>query len=185
MSYGIDYGMGTANVDCANGIRFGVVPMNALSCFAWESLESDYGPPHCPKCGNEAEDATADGSAAPEREDYETARGACGDYACDDCEYLFDSEDAFGDEAIGHTLDEDGYKGTVDSSGDLFILESPFYTHAQYCSPCAPGACYLLNPTDKGGPRAYCLSHDWYESGKAPYPVFRVADGSLVRPETK
>ncbi len=31
---GIDYGMGQTNIDKANGIRFGVIPMNDLTEFA-------------------------------------------------------------------------------------------------------------------------------------------------------
>lgn len=65
----------------------------------------------------------------------------------------------------------------------MFILASPYFTHAQFCSPCAPGACYLLSPTDKTGPKAYCLNHDWFEGDKAPYPVWEVATGKLVKPK--
>lgn len=28
--------------------------------------------------------------------------------------------------------------------------------------------------------KAYCLGHEWFESGKAPYRVFRVSDNSEV-----
>jgi hypothetical protein len=215
MSNGIDYGMGTTNIDLATGIRFGVVPMNALSPYAWDDLEADYGEPHCPKCGNDAvkgdsdidadvvderypnvhtcdDDCRADGCHGPDKADvsrddlgYETLHHACGDYACDSCGVLFDGEDAYGEEAIGHTLDDGEYKATVGQDGDLFVLSSPYYTHARFCSPCAPGACYLTNPTDKSGPRAYCLGHEWFENGKAPYPIFRIADGTLVKPTAK
>jgi hypothetical protein len=178
---GTDYGNGQANINPETGIRFGVIPVNALAGEAWDSLEAQYGDPHCPKCGNEVKAEASDDD--PDTSDYERKRGACGDYHCDDCRLLFDGEDAFPDEVTGYLLDSDGYKGIVHcNDGDLFVTESPYYTHATFCSPCAPGACYLLTPTNKQGPRAYCLGHDWFEGDKAPYPVLRVSDGSFVKP---
>lgn len=182
-SYGIDYGMGTTNRDPKTGIRYGVIPMHALSEWAYEDFEADYGDPTCPKCGNEAINV----DDQPEcnyvnREKYEYARGSCGDYACDSCSYLFDGEDAFGDEPLGHILDDGEYEAMMHSDGDVFVIRSPYYTFAQFCSPCAPGACYLLNPTDKQGPKAFCLGHDWFEGNKAPYPIWRVANDELVKP---
>jgi hypothetical protein len=35
------------------------------------------------------------------------------------------------------------------------------------------------------GVRTYCLGHDWFEDGKAPYPVYRVDNGELVLPDPK
>ena len=60
---------------------------------------------------------------------------------------------------------------------DIFITRSPYYTLCAFCSPCAPGAGYLLSP---GNVKAYCFSHDWWENGKAPYSVYRVADDTLI-----
>ena len=183
MNYGIDYGMGTTNVG-ANDIRFGVIPINSLHDCFWEELESQYGDPTCPKCDNVAT-APEDAPDDDHEEGFEPYRnrGCCGDHYCLDCKIYFDSEDAFGDEPLGYTLDDNGIVGESSDGIDLFVTSSPYYTHAEYCSPCAPGACYLLNPVDKQGPRAFCLPHEYFESGKAPYPVFRVSDGSLVKPE--
>jgi hypothetical protein len=64
------------------------------------------------------------------------------------------------------------------------VTDSPFYTFAQFCSPCVPGAGNLDNAMDEGV-KTYCLGHDWFESGKAPYPVYSVTSGELVDPETK
>lgn len=82
MSYdGIDYGMGTTNIDRETGIRYGVISLRYV-LQAWaDSSEPDYGDPHCPKCGNDAEDLTADDV-----------------YFCRECEYLFDSSEAYPDE---------------------------------------------------------------------------------------
>ena len=66
---------------------------------------------------------------------------------------------------------------------DIFVLESKYYTWSQYCSPCAPGAGYLMSYTDpEVGVKTYCFGHDWFESGKAPYPVYDVETNELVKP---
>ena len=166
MSKGIDYGMGQTNIDPSNGIRYGVIPMNSLHEWAWDDFEPDYGEPTCPKCGNTA--------------NLETDKSEA-DYSCESCEYCFNSDEAYGDEPLGHTLESDEYTASVDSYGDVFIMKSPYFTRAQFCSPCAPGACHLDNPTDDGE-RAYCFGHDWFEGDKAPYPVYSVATGELVNP---
>lgn len=211
--HGIDYGLGRSNIDRETGIRFGVIPLHALHEWAHESFEDDYGPPHCPKCGNEA----VDPDQAPD-DDHEEGfepyrkRGCCGDYYCLGCKIYFDGEDAFGDEPVASTLDDGEHQAELHSDGDIFILRSPYYTRAQFCSPCAPGACYLTSfiepetvqvrfPKSKkkrirrkwakraenyrtfvSGPRAYCLGHEFFEGDRAPYPVYRVSDGSLVAP---
>ena len=51
MSAGIDYGMGTVNVDRTNGIRYGVISQHSV-VQAWaDSAESEYGEPTCPERG--------------------------------------------------------------------------------------------------------------------------------------
>ncbi len=172
MSYGIDYGMGTANIDKQTGIRYGVIHANEV-CQAWsESSESDYGDPSCPKCGN---------GVIEYNESHEEWDSTGSDYACESCERAFDSSQVYGDEALAFTLDDGEYKASQSGDDcDIFILKSPYYTHAQFCSPCAPGACYLMSEADTDGPRAYCFGHDWFEDNRAPYTVYRVSDGSLV-----
>lgn len=64
---------------------------------------------------------------------------------------------------------------------DTFIFKSPYYTLAQFCSPCAPGAGYILNHTSEGV-KAYCFGHDFFAEGVAPYPVYSVETGKLVSP---
>lgn len=180
MNAGIDYGMGTTNIDHDTGIRFGVIPQNDV-LQAWaDSSEPHYGPPTCPKCGNEARHTEDLTGKHPDVDEYDCARGACGDFACDDCAYLFDGEDAFGDEPISYVLDGDGYLAECGSDGDIFIIRSPYFTHAQFCSPCAPGAGYLANPYDDG-PKTYCFAADWFDDDSpCPYPVYRVDTGELV-----
>lgn len=192
MGRGIDYGRGTTNIDPTNGIRYGVIHMNALSEWAWDDAEADYGNAHCPKCGNEAGDADADDVPdfdAPltddEREEgirpWRHGRGS-DDHYCEHCRYVFDSDEAYGDEPIGWVLANDSeLTATIDSYNDVFILKSAYFTRAGFCSPCAPGAGHLESPCDDGE-RTYCLGHEWFTGGRAPYPVYAVATGEVIPP---
>lgn len=179
---GIDYGLGRTNKDSATGIRFGVIPQNDV-LQAWaDSSEPYYGKPvenlECPDCGEEI--------AHPEK---------WGDTVQCDCGKNVECELPDFAEPLSFSYDEDGYHAECGQDGDIFITESPYFTYAQFCSPCAPGACYLRNPLDVpfdaqerplGGfedNRAYCFGHDWFEDGRAPYPVYSVATGELVNPQ--
>jgi hypothetical protein len=174
---GIDYGMGQANIDPQTGIHYGVIQLNSLNEYAIEDFKPDYGEPHCPKCGNDADEI---GNVEDDVTDWEHAEYEGEDYVCMNCEYVFDSESAYCDEPIARILDTEEYKASLDQYNDVFILKSPYYTRAQYCSPCAPGAGYLDNPCETG-PKTYCFGADWFDGGKAPYPVYRVSDDALVQ----
>lgn len=110
----------------------------------------------------------------------------------DDDDYLDDCS-----EPVGFSYDSDGYKAYAHQDGDIFITKSPYYTYTQYCSPCAPGACYLESPLDPDGeavnnghPKCYCFREDWFDYGeengdvvwgtKCPYPIFRVDNDECV-----
>lgn len=171
---GIDYGMGQSNVDKATGIRYGVISQNSV-LDAWEdSSEPDYGPATCGECGNPAEEGCID-----DEPDYPDWDDEGSDYFCRHCKRSFNSEDAFGDEPNGYTYEGNGYTLTTCLGNDIFVLKSPYYTFAQFCSPCVPGAGNLDNPMPEGV-KTYCLGHDWFEDGKATYPVYSVADDSEV-----
>jgi len=135
---GIDYGMGTSNVDKTNGIRYGVISMNSINLDCTESFEYDYGTPHCPHCGNDAvtipthtEQSNPPGQwvsvIVDTPEAYEEYEGS-GDYACENCERLLDSSEVFADEPIGWSYDADGYELTGCLDNDIFVLTSPYYT---------------------------------------------------------
>jgi hypothetical protein len=187
---GIDYGMGTTNIDKATGIRYGVIPANDV-CQSWaDSSEADYGPPYCPKCGNSAVDCcdvNDDENALqniPPMEEWKHNAHECADYACEQCEYVFGSESAFGEEAIAWTLDDGEYMASQSGADhDIFVLKSPYYTRGPFCSPCAPGAVYLRDGSEEGQAKAYCFDHSWFDEGRAPYPVYRVSDDAEVMPE--
>ena len=109
-------------------------------------------------------------------------------YPCNHCEEAQKSEEereCGWCEAIAFKLDDDdGY--VAEQSGDdtdIFIVKSPYFTYAKFCSPCAPGAGDLRSKaTEKDGVKIYCFGHDFFEEGKAPYPVYSVETGKLVEP---
>lgn len=193
---GIDYGSGRTNIS-KSGIRYGVIPQGEV-LQAWaDSSEAYYGEPTCPKCGKEAIDySKAKETLRDDIDSWEHAKHDYADYACLSCHYIFGPESAYGDEPIAYTYESEEYvcRQSRDDC-DIFILKSHYFTYAQFCSPCAPGACYLLNPLEvplnaKGNPlndslnnnRAYCFGHDWFDGGKAPYPVYSVETGELINP---
>jgi len=179
---GIDYSLGQSNVDKANGIHYGVVSINSLNldCVYDGSFDEDYGEATCRECGNKAIKSS---DMPAEFEDADWNEGK--DYACLECERTFWSDEAFSEEMLGMSYDKDGYKlESAFDNTELFITASPYYTFAQFCSPCAPGAGNIDNPC-ADGPKTYCLDHDWFEDSKAPYKVYRVADDTEVLPDSE
>lgn len=175
---GIDYGLGKTNIDTDTGIRYGVINQNEVLQAWCDSSEGEYGEPHCPKCGNNVEKFLENDSG--ERNEFQESEFGNCDYVCDSCEHFWDSSEVFGDEPICHKYSGDGYECTQGSDcGDIFILKSPFYTKCGFCSPCAPGAGYLLSQ-DSDDCKAYCFGVDWFEDGVVPYDIYSVADNSLV-----
>ncbi len=163
---GIDYGNGLTNIDTKTGIRYGVIHQhNVLQ--AWcDSSEPYYGKPDCavcPECGEEQ-------SAPVDAEWGDTLE-------CEACNESFEIELPDCSEPISHFIDDNEYKAECGDSCDIFITKSPYYTLCEFCSPCAPGAGYIMN---SGDVKAYCFGHDWFEDGKAPYPVYSVKTGELV-----
>ncbi len=151
-SAGIDYGMGTTNVDVKTGIRYGVISQHDVSQAWADSSEPVYPEiePEYDEDGNEIE-----------IDDY-----------CSDLE------------PTGYQYSGDGYELTSCLDSDVFVLTSPFYTFARFCSPCVPGAGNLNDAGDEShGVMTYCLGHDWFDAQKAPYPVYSVETGKEVLPE--
>ena len=173
----IDYGNGLVNLDKSNGIRYGVISVHDLNYDAFDSMKKDvYGGPNCPKCGNDAVEYNED-----KHGEYEPARthGCCADYACEDCETYLDSDMMWGEEVIGYESSDPDYVIDTCLDTDVCILQSPYYTFAEFCSPCVPGA-GNLNRYNLDGVKTYCFSHEMFETRIAPYPVYEVADDSIV-----
>ena len=166
---GIDYGSGITNINLETGIRFGVISQNEV-LQAWADSSEGHYTYFCPHCGS-----------GPLNKGQDAKR-------CPKCYKKIDADHGDFDnlEADCYVVDKDDYKCICHSDGDIFIEESPYFTYAQFCSPCAPGAGYLMNEleADNKNPnnRAYCFGHDWFESGKAPYTVYDVKTGEVVNP---
>ena len=113
------------------------------------------------------------------------------DYPCESCD-AYDSENEECTEGCCEAeglsfINDEEYVAWQDSQGDIFIERSPYFTYAAFCSPCAPGACYLMSPLDEpdNNNKCYCFGHDMFwdqRNGVAPYPVYSVKTGKLIPP---
>jgi hypothetical protein len=165
------------NIDLQTGIRYGVIHQNdVLQAWADES-EPNYGDIWlCPHCGKQI---------APSEEifdwcDYENATEEDKDseWFCVDCQIGTDEPDS-PEEPINYLYEKEGYQAVCGDSGNIFVIKSPYYTETRLCSPCAPNAGDLSSPEENGF-KVYCFSHAWFDGEKAPYPVYKVEDDSLV-----
>lgn len=163
---GIDYGFGLTNIDNESNIRFGVISMHEV-CQAWcDSSEGEYAAPErsdcdCPECGHNDGDQHDWGD----------------DLVCEECGHDWELESPDCVEPIAHNCTDSEYEARQSNDdSDIFITKSPYFTICGFCSPCAPGAGYLMTRSDDC--RAYCFGHEWFESGRAPYPVYKVCPDS-------
>jgi len=166
---GIDYSVGLpVNIDTETGIRYGVIHMHQVMEAWCDGSEQDYDY-ICPKCSGGID------NLPPSQVKDET-------HFCMDCKEEFIEDDLeMADEPSCIYYNADGYYAGQDGYGDIVVEKAPFFTYAQFCSPCAPGACYLTNPVEPDlNNKCYCFGHDWFEDGKAPYPVYSVETGKEV-----
>ena len=178
---GIDYGIGQTNIDTANGIRYGVIPSNDLSPDAFHDIEIN------------GDDVDFEEYRAQVQASISSALSAVLD--ANGLDHGNDADELA--EGVVDALEWDSYEGTGDctryhysddevtletcSDGDVFITKSLYYTLAPYCSPCAPGACYLRDGSKDGQARAYCLPSDWFDDeSPCPYPYWTVDGDRLV-----
>ena len=177
---GIDYGMGQTNVDKEAGIRYGVISQNKVSSFALDDFMTD-GKDLSYQAWKDDVIAAILSALGDALEDY-TYKEMTHEIA----ERIFDDLDDNDDlqyESNGESsylLEEDGLTAQLCTDGDIMVLKSEFYTFAQFCSPCAPGAGYLASPCESG-PKTYCLGEDWFDQySPCPYPIYLVKTGELV-----
>lgn len=162
---GIDYGMGKTNIDTETGIRFGVIHQNEV-LQAWADSSEPIDSNTCPYCGNEPKSGNSI---------YEMKR-------CPTCYKALKEQDFDFSEPVGYKLEDGEYIASQSGDdGDIFIIKSPYYTKCQFCSPCAPGAGYIMQSVEDGV-KAYCFGHDWFEEEKAPYKVYSVETNEEVLP---
>jgi len=156
---GIDYGHAMTNID-ENSVRYGVIPSNGVDY--WHDESEPIYCDNCPHCGNKLYKEDMD--EIDEQEEGE----------CPHCRERLTTQHVWDNaEPLGYQYDKDGYF-IVSIECDLFIQKSPYYTYAQFCSPCAPGACYLLTPLNSkhSGNKCYCLGPEWFD-GNPPYPIYK------------
>lgn len=184
-----------SNVDKTAGIRYGVISQRSVSP---DSLDQIF------QHGRDTRYAVLRAEFfAAERQKWADAGRDLEDFDEDEAGDMFDEK--FESNGLrDYVYERDGYRiqGCLDF--DLMVTRSPFFTYAQYCSPCVPGAGHLDNhysaensgtanvpgfgetyamlAEECGFPRVYCFGHDWFESGVAPYPVFSVETGKIVAP---
>ena len=99
------------------------------------------------------------------------------------CQYVFDSDSAYPDEVVSWTYESNGYTlQTCLDSTELVVTRSPYYTYAQFCSPCVPGAGNLDTPlpNNSGAPKTYCLDQAWFVNEQCPYAYWATTTGELV-----
>ncbi len=143
---GIDYGLGQANIDKETGIRYGVINQNEVGQAWFESSKAVYpNEVFCPGCGNELT-LVSEGKSKqlPDNQGVSIEDDV---YHCDHCnEDIYSSDINMEIDPIGFKYEEEGYICTQSSDDtDIFIIKSPYFTYCQFCSPCAPGAGYLMN----------------------------------------
>ncbi len=157
---GIDYGRGVTNVDPDTGIRYGIIPAHEVP-YWWDESEIYCPPPTCPDCGGEV---------------------SVDDEICPHCENDIVDEIVYGESNGVCFVDLPDLKAESHEDGDIWVFKSDFFTYAKHCSPCAPGACYIMDQIepDESFSKCYCMGHGWFEGGKSPYRVFRVETGEEV-----
>jgi len=177
MTQGIDYGHGITNIDHKTGIQYGVIPAHEVTWWN-EHSESYYGKPSCPECGGSVR------TYREERHAHYLSEFCCSDYACEKCKKVFDSQAVFPESPLSFFVKEkDIVAQQSGDDSDIFIFKSLYYSMSSFCSPCAPGAGYLLNP-NTDGVKTYCFGHDWFDGEVAPYPVYSVKTNKRVFPES-
>ena len=155
-----------------------MISINDLGEWAHESFEADYGEPTCPECGNEVVDSQS-AIVLKEGGEQDEEHVPEQDFFCHHCLESYWSDQVYGDEPVSNILDDGEYKASLDEYNDVMLVKAPFFTNAQYCSPCVPGARHLGNPCENG-PATFCFGHEWFDSGEAPYPVYSVETGKRV-----
>ena len=147
------------NRDKKTNIRYGIIPQNSLGEFSFDEIQT-HGK------DRDFEAALEEAKKEPDFDEQE-----------------FSDRYESGGDCTRFEYEKDNYKLITDSSGDVWCLESPYFTFAQFCSPCAPGACYLKNPLESPADsnKCYCLGLDWFdESNPCPYPVYSVKTGRRI-----
>jgi len=174
---GIDYGMGRSNIDTATGIRYGIVSQNSLSSYAMDDVYNqgdDLG------YQSFIDEVKSDLERAISRVIDDVGGRINGDLDVDGFMEDVDFDNYESEGPWSYDQHEGGLVVQTTSNNDLFVFKSPYYTKAQFCSPCVPGAGNLDSPCEDG-PKTYCLGTDWFDDDRpCPYPVYRVDNDECI-----
>jgi hypothetical protein len=172
---GIDYGLGTTNIDAETGILYGVIHSNRLASHAWDEITSsgedlDY--------AEAIENLTSEISSSLKSilSDYDSS------FDCKEAAESIVSDLDLNLESSGdctrYLYECDNETFNVCSDGDIFVTRSIYYTLCSYCSPCAPGAGCLES---EGEVMAYCLGPEWFsKDNPMPYRCYYVKNDCEV-----
>jgi hypothetical protein len=186
---------GTTNYDSSTGIYYGVISQHSIDPEAFSDIHQaardlSY-ESAVDQLKKELRDALegvmsehfSTSSYGGRKSKSETATESATDAAWEAIEQEFnDSYESYADHAW--LYEKDGYELRDCLTTDIFVIKSPYYTFAPECSPCVPNAGNLDSASDREAAsnweKAYCLHHDFFEGGKAPYPVYSVATGKRI-----
>lgn len=173
---GIDYGHGQANKNTETGIRFGVISIHSVNPDAVEDIYA-HGENLSHKQFIEEQKLKIERSLTDALEDFsidEDKIKQLAETVFDDIEQ--DINDRYEENNDTYLYKKDGYIIQTSELG-LIILESPYFTYTQFCSPCVPGAGNLDAPLDTPhkNNKTYCLGTEWFED-KKPYEPYLVKE---------
>jgi hypothetical protein len=192
---GIDYGMGQSNIDHATGIRYGVISQHTPNPDALQDIYSNGDNLTYKAAVDDAKSRIAaalepilDDLGVLPYEWHDTDKGRKAETIAGIADSVWESveqefNDRYEEQEDTYQYEQDGYILQTSSLG-IYVIKSPYYTHAAFCSPCCPGAGNLDTPRD-GGVKTYALGPDWFEDEKAPYPIYRVDGDLTMAPDTR
>lgn len=156
------------NINPETGIRFGVIcPSDVENWYDWSSAVVDD---KCPYCQGTNVNLTDEVN---------------GCYTCEGCKATFMEDESEDFTEVGREYITERYKAIQLVEGENIVVEkSPYFTYSRLCSPCYPNAGDLASGIaivvdESSGYKTYCFGHTWYENGIAPFPIYRVSDGTL------
>lgn len=156
------------NINLETGIRFGVIYPNYVdNWYEWSDAVVDDKCPHC------------------QGSDFDITDSVNGIYICEGCKKTFMEDESEEFTVVGREYITERYKAIQLEEGENIVVEkSPYFTYSRLCSPCYPNAGDLASGIaivvdESSGYKTYCFGHTWYENGIAPFPIYKVSDGTL------
>ena len=200
---GSNYGNCIDNVNLETGIHYGIISQNEI-LQAWADSSEPIYIPYCPYCGNKLTQKFYDkitcectSKKCPHCKkvlnefDFQESEPQGYTYNQDGyiCQQSSDNPDIFVCESQYYTYaafcspctPNAGYLMTpfdLDKC-DKKIKEQ--FTLLKIIAPLAVPEAYKGYAETQGFIKTYCFGHDWFEGGKAPYPVFNVKTGEIVK----